>query len=476
MNSNNNSNNKSNNNNNEDNKDKEKRVLFSRDDKYKFLKFIFEKEAPFENFVSKAEIEENHPVLSSREKLILKIADLLEKNRNNSILIPIVGEIGVGKTHFLWDIKNSFKITDFTSFLALPRSRAKFFYILYSDFIKDFGVDNLREFADDFTEKFGAVKRLFGFFPSQNFENVIITALLELKKDNSYKYTHQLEECIKVLVQYNLNRNKMAIAERWLLGEQMDEEDLFILGVNEDLSGEYMAETMLKIIIEHYKKGVLFLFDDFDKASDEFKDIDESNNIINWANDLEEDNNTNKEINESKTSQFENNEQIIRNFQNLLCMIKGFKIIITMDKNERSRNIIDKFNQLKASSSYYKVGETINLPALDRDETLFLYIIELREFAIKNHLNHPIVSLNIFSGRLGRAERKLIEDISELVSNDELLFPLSKRIINIIFNKSKGNPRRFIKELKRVFEYLSFEELLIENIDKDVMEFLKENN
>ncbi|MFX1237926.1 MAG: hypothetical protein ACFE8P_09430, partial [Promethearchaeota archaeon] len=60
---------------------------------------------PFKKFVSTGEIKEELGLVKSRKHLIESIAKLGE-NKHQNIILPVIGDVGVGKTHFFWALKD----------------------------------------------------------------------------------------------------------------------------------------------------------------------------------------------------------------------------------------------------------------------------------------------------------------------------------------------------------------------------------
>ena len=65
------------------------------------LKFIG---SPFKKFVSTGEIAENIGLVPSRQEFLADIVKIIKNNEN--FILPILGTVGVGKTHLFWALKN----------------------------------------------------------------------------------------------------------------------------------------------------------------------------------------------------------------------------------------------------------------------------------------------------------------------------------------------------------------------------------
>jgi hypothetical protein len=428
-------------------------VILDSSYKEKFIKKLSFLLPPFDRFVAKLELPEQEPIFPSREKYVKRIAEIID--HKGSMLIPVVSEVGGGKTHFLWGIYNSFDIDANTAFLSFPRSKEKFLYYLYSNFIKQFGQNNLRDFSQNFGDKFGAAEKLYGLFRTQNIERIAKSAFDQL--EDGYD-PDSLEQCINVIVQHLMNNDKSQIAERWLLGQLMDEDDLRLIRTRGDLSEEIMAKTMLKLIVENHSQDIVLLFDDLDKAAKEFDNLNEysgDSDDVNWAGDL----NTDVEEGHSNPGDFALLEELFE----LMKDIKNLKIIITMEQGE-SQRYIDWFKAKKGKSSVY-IADPLELGPITLKDAYNLYFSRLKNFCIKYHVTHP-VSERTF---------KIDGDFKEYegIYGEDLYFPLNQEILEVVYGIKFGNPREILRNFKCIFDALIFEEVDIENIQTEYKRFLR---
>ena len=78
-------------------------MLLYENKKLKFLSILRLGINPFKKFVSTGEIEEELGVIRSRKNLLDSTVELIENNQN--FILPIIGGVGAGKTHFFWALK-----------------------------------------------------------------------------------------------------------------------------------------------------------------------------------------------------------------------------------------------------------------------------------------------------------------------------------------------------------------------------------
>jgi len=421
--------------------------------KQKFVKKLAYLLPPFDRFVAKGELPEQDPVFPAREDSIKIIAQEIKKTQ--SLIIPVIGEVGSGKTHFLWGLYNSFDIDAITAFLSFPRSKEKFLYYLYSNFIKQFGQNNLRDFSQNFGEKFGAAERLFGLFRTQNTDRIALSAINQLRGEYD---AESLEQCVNVTIQHLMNNDKSQIAERWLLGQLMDVEDLFLINATEDLSKEIMAKTMFKLLIENHSQDIVFLFDDLDKAAREFDSLDtfcKSEDYVNWAGDIDDIC--------AKNAQDLGEFALLDELITLMKDINNFKLVVTLEQAGSSKFIDWLKEKVKESSVH--VADPIYLNSITFEDTEHLYFSRLKNFCLKYNITHPIAD------RTFKPEND-IEEFQDIYGQD-LYFPLNKEIITEIYGITKGNPRSILKNFKRLFDAIIFEEIKIDDIKAEYKRFLQ---
>ncbi len=414
--------------------------------KEKFVKKLSFLLPPFDRFVAKGELPEQEPLFPSREKYIKHISEIIK--HEGSMIIPVISEVGGGKTHFLWGIYNSFDIDAVTAFLSFPRSKEKILYYFYSNFIKQFGQSNLRDFSQKFGDKFGAAERLFGFFRTQNIERISTSAVSQLQEDYDKE---SLEQCVNVIVQHLMNNDKSQIAERWLLGQLMDDDDLFLLNATEDLSNESVAKTMLKLIVEHNSRDVVLLFDDLDKAAKEFDDGE----LVNWAGDINEDC--------DDGDMCKNEFALLDEIFELMEDIDNLKIIVTLEQADSSK-FIEWLNSKKNTSSVH-IADPLHLGPITLKDAYHLYFSRLRNFCLKYHVTHPVADSTF----------KLDKDFKEFeaIFGEDLYFPINQEILEVVYGIKFGNPREILRNFKSIFDAIIFEEASIDEIQTEYNRFLR---
>ncbi|MBD3254378.1 MAG: hypothetical protein GF383_04755 [Candidatus Lokiarchaeota archaeon] len=145
------------------------RILLYENKKEKLLNILRLGINPFKKFVSTGEFEETTGLVPSRHNLLNSILNLVETNEN--FILPIIGGVGAGKTHFFWALKHKLHYYN-TIYISLENVYRKFYYNVYSEYVEDIGVDSLRNITNELCNRWGALERKFGFFHVADIEKV----------------------------------------------------------------------------------------------------------------------------------------------------------------------------------------------------------------------------------------------------------------------------------------------------------------
>ncbi|MFX0042295.1 MAG: hypothetical protein ACFE8L_05230 [Candidatus Hodarchaeota archaeon] len=382
--------------------------------------------SPFKKFVSTGELKEELSLVPSRQEFLESIIDIIENNEN--FILPIIGEVGIGKTHLYWTLKNKLYYHN-TVYISLENVYKKFYYNTYSEFIENLGVEPLRYIANQLCNNWGALERKFGFFHVEDINKVRKTAC----EDWASKFDDgtELIDVINAITAHQLDPYKKIEAERWLLGELMDVRELSRLNLSHDLRKENNSFLMLKILIENSKLGSVLFIDDFEKilsmmkaAGDETVEIEEVFDPS-WLY-----GNRNRNLPEIRTA-----KKILDKILNLQ-KIHGIRTIITLksiDSFEEIKTMIEEKNR----KLLFFLKEPLFLLGLDEQDVYQFYKKAMEQYLEK------------------------INYVEFLKENTDSYYPLNEKVLKYIFNKSNGNPREIIKLLIKIFNEIifSYEEL-----------------
>jgi len=384
---------------------------------------------PFKKFVSTGEIKEDLDLVNSRISLIKKIKELV-KNETNFIL-PIIGDVGSGKTHLFWALRNGLYYYN-TIYISLEYVYKKLFSNIYSEFIENLEMEPLKYIVNQLCDKWGALERKFGFFHVADIEKVQKYAFEQLS--NKYKEVEPetLKDVINGITIHQLDPYKKIEAERWLLGELMDVKELSMLNLTHDLRKGKNAYLMLKLLVENSKSGTILFIDDFGKIVSIMSPKSEQAEEIfdpSWLygtdmtpNDITADKLFNK----------------IVQLQN----IKDLRIIITLKSKESLIDIRKKYSE--------------------KNPELLSFIMD------------PLYLLEFKEEDVYELYRSTMSKFYETIDNTEFskafqnpYYPLNKRILRYVFERAEGNPRAIIKLLIKIFNEIINSNESIDEILKD---------
>ena len=389
------------------------------------LKFVG---SPFRKFVSTGEIKEDIGIVPSRQEFLQNIVNIIKRNEN--FILPIIGDVGTGKSHLFWVLKNVLYNYNIV-YISLETVYKKFYYRTYSEFIENMAVTiddkidsedrmgPLRNMTKQLCDEWGQQKRKFGFFQISDLEKTKEAAYK--KWSRRYEDKDALKDVITAITAHQLEPYKKTEAERWLIGELMDEIDLSSLKLKHDLRKHSHAFTMLRVFIENSNKKSLLFLDDFERVIPIQKSFLESTEE---AEEIEEVFDPrwfgNKQVSEQNPAE-KTLDKILE-----LHKIRGLRMIITLKS-------IEYFEELKKKirEKNRKLLIMLRKPLVISDfkeEDLFEFY--------KNNLEFFFAKANY-------------HEYSKLFSKS--LFPLNESVLKYIFREADGNPREVIKYLIKIF-------------------------
>ena len=399
-------------------------MLLFKNKEQKLLNLLKFTGSPFKKFVSTGEIEEDIGLVKSRQDLLYSIINIIEKNEN--FILPIIGEVGTGKTHLYWALKHELYYYNIV-YISLENVIKKFYYYTYSEFIENMDVEVLRSIAKRLCNKWGALERKYGFFHLAEIEKVRKVAFEEWAPEFENKVA--IMDVINAITAHQLDPYKKIEAERWLLGEVLDIRELSRLNLMHDLREKNNSYTMLKVLVENSLVSSVLFIDDFEKVITMMKPVqieEETEEVFDrsWLYGTRE--------SPDKKTAYKILDKIVQ-----LNKIKGLKIIITLKSVEFYKEIMREFEE-KHSNLLTVLKEPIILPNFIEDDLSRFY---------KKKLEFFFGNINYF-------------DYFRDFSNS--YYPLNEKVLNYIYDQTKGNPREIIKLLIKTFNEL---ELSNENLD-----------
>ena len=372
---------------------------------------------PFEKFVSTGEIKEELGLVKSRKSILQHIINIIKEEDN--FILPIIGDVGIGKTHLFWALKNTLYYYN-TIYISLETVYKKFFYNTYSEFIDAIGVEPLRFIINQLCDEWGALDRIYGFFHLADIEKVKKIAIQKLENKYEIDEKDALIDVINGIATHQLDPFKKVEAEGWLLGELMNVRELSRLKLKYDLRKSKAAYVMLKLLIENSKLGSVLFIDDFEKLISIMDPKDKDTEEVFDPSWLYGQSQNPEELTSQKILQ-----KIIK-----LQSIKGLHLIITLKSDHSLEEIKMRFQEL-SKEKIIKFIEPIYIENFTEDDIHDFYLSNMKHFLE-----------NLGLTKLAKAEFEYL--------------PLNKQVLRTLYSRSNGNPREIIKLLIKIFNDIIF--------------------
>lgn len=401
----------------------------------KLLNFLKLGLNPFKNFVSTGELKEELGLVKSRNSLFEDIKNRLENGK--SLILPLIGDIGVGKTYLYWHFKNNLYFYN-TIYASLETLKSRFFYTIYSEFIEILGIDLVRFILNQLCDQWGAFERRFGFFYTANETKASSNALKYFLPAYNDVDLDVLQDVIKGILVHQLDPYKKMDAEEWLLGKPLGTKELRNLNLDSDLHKSRNAYVMLRILVENAKLDTVLFIDDFEKIIASAKSTDEETEEVfdpSWL------------YGKEKSPDYFKSEKLLNKLISLMN-IRKFHLVITL----KSPQILDEIKQL-LEETYPQLRDKIGEP---------LIIENFKEKDIYEFYTQKM--LNFY-------EEMDLKEFIDAFHNP--YYPLDKKTLKKIFLEAQGNPRGIIKSLINLFNEIIYSE---ENLDTILDNYYKSNH
>lgn len=368
---------------------------------------------PFSNFVSRGDIPDKIDIARPRsyiDREVYRLARQTYKDRS-ARLIPILGSAGSGKTHAYHSFKdkereNRNKLAESTeaqeidvsklepidwSIIYVPSPPASIRVLLhvYTCVIEELGAELLDIVSERLVKKWGGEKK--GIFQKPKAEEVIQMGIRE--------FPGVFADCVKALVTYQLDKNKKALAERWLLGEDLEDMELDELGINSVLEEDDVCLALIKIITENLDRVLILYFDELESPYRYLGEVAE--------------------------------RKFLEILKRLYNEVKGLVIIITVLKEIWPRII-----EIADAPLRSRMEPEQDLKPFSLNDLKIFFSKSMESFWDDNNLNPPLYPL----------------------------FPLNEKLIELIYEKTKGNPRNSIKLCRRFIDKVVMEEMTVEQL------------
>jgi Cdc6-like AAA superfamily ATPase len=371
---------------------------------------------PFSNFVSRGDIPDKIDISRPRSYIDREIYRLVRQTYRDrsSRLIPILGSAGTGKTHAYHSFKDKerenrkkleeteeaeeidtsqLEPADWTIiYVPSPPASIRVLLHVYTCIIEEVGPEILDIVSERLVrEKWGGKKS--GIFQKPKIEEVIQKGIRE--------FPGIFADCVKALVTYQLDKNKKALAERWLLGENLEPEELSELGINSVVEDDDVCLAMIKIITENLDRVLILYFDELESP---YRMLGETAE-----------------------------RKLLEILKRLYNEVKGLVIIIAVLKE-----IWPRILEIADAPLRSRMEPEEELKPFSLNDLKIFFSKSMERFWEDNNLNPPLYPL----------------------------FPLNEKLIEIIYEKTQGNPRNSIKLCRRFIDKIVTEEMSVEELLK----------
>ncbi|TFG01564.1 MAG: hypothetical protein EU539_13910 [Promethearchaeota archaeon] len=386
----------------------------SDDDKEMYLDVLRETPMmPFSNFVSRGDIPDKIDIARPRNYIDREVYRLVRQTYRDrsSRLIPILGSAGTGKTHAYHSFKDKerenrkkleesaeaeeieisqFEPVDWTIvYVPSPPASIRVLLHVYTCIIEEVGPEILNDVSKKLVEKWGGGKK--GIFQKPKIDEVIQKGIRE--------FPGIFADCVKALVTYQLDKNKKALAERWLLGEDLEPEELSDLGINSVVEDDDVCLALIKIITENLERVLILYFDELESPYRMHGEAAE--------------------------------RKFLEILKRLYNEVKGLVIVIAVLKEVWPRILEIADPPLRS-----RMEPEQDLKPFSLNDLKIFFSKSMESFWDENNLNPPLYPL----------------------------FPLNEKLIEMIFEKTKGNPRNSIKLCRRFIEKVVMEEMTVDEL------------
>jgi len=368
---------------------------------------------PFSNFVSRGDIPDKIDIARPRNSIDREFYRLVRQTHRDrsSRLIPLLGSAGSGKTHAYHSFKDKerenrkklaltkesqeieiskFEPVDWTIvYVPSPPASIRVLLHVYTCIIEEVGPEILNNVSEKLLKKWGGEKK--GLFQKPKIDEVIQMGIRE--------FPGIFADCVKALVTYQLDKNKKALAERWLLGEDLEAEELKELGINSVIEEDDICLAMIKIITENLDDVLILYFDELESPYRMHGEAAE--------------------------------RKLLEILKRLYNEVKGLVISIAVLKE-----IWPRILEIADAPLRSRMEPEQELKPFSLNDLKIFFSKTMETFWEDNNLNPPLYPL----------------------------FPLNEKLIEMIFEKTNGNPRNSIKLCRKFIDKVVMEEMTIEEL------------
>ncbi|WP_371804000.1 hypothetical protein [Candidatus Lokiarchaeum ossiferum] len=246
------------------------------DEQELYLDVLRDGTTPFDRFVARGKMEDTVDIPGPRINIDRYLFRSIRQTQSDSSarMLPILGSAGTGKTHAYWAYKSiERRLTQEDQedanvagnypeqwtivYVPSPPAAVRILLHVYTCLLDELTADILTVVSDNLVTRWGGhKKKKLGIFGGQDLEETIQNGIRE--------YPGIFADCVKSLCIFALDKERQGLAERWLLGEDLDEDELDVLGINTVIESDDVCLAMIKLICENAGRSIVLYFDELE--------------------------------------------------------------------------------------------------------------------------------------------------------------------------------------------------------------------
>ena len=218
---------------------------------------ILKEKPPFRRYVSRGDTPDEIDVEGPHKDVDIVVRRVIKLVMGDKIprFQPILGKAGMGKTHYFWVLKDLEGQDNLWRAVYIPSPPSPIrmqlhFYTCVLDECGDWIIDAA---AESIVERNYEKKGLFRKMSLNDLIMKTIDAYPGIKAD-----------VVKALVIYRMDEGRRDLARRWLLAENLSEEELQELGVRSTIDDDSISLAALKILTTESSIPLLLFIDEIE--------------------------------------------------------------------------------------------------------------------------------------------------------------------------------------------------------------------
>ncbi|MFQ5833099.1 MAG: hypothetical protein ACE5H4_10380 [Candidatus Thorarchaeota archaeon] len=221
---------------------------------------ILREDPPLKRYVSRGDTRDSIDIPGPHEDVDRAIFRAIRFTMQDGIprFQPVLGSVGMGKTHLFWVLKDREDYFRKGKFLAVyvpsPPAPVRIPLHFHACIVDEAGEDIFDQAVDALMIRFGGLRGV---------------------SHEIYDYTYALErllvdypgisaDVVKVLLRYRLDPANHDLARRWLLGDALNQREIERLGVRTILEDDDVTMATLKLLAEGSTVPILLFIDEME--------------------------------------------------------------------------------------------------------------------------------------------------------------------------------------------------------------------